>query len=175
MKIVNARRPARLIVIGEGPLRAELVAEAAELGIGERVDLPGFQPNPYPFLSAASAFALSSAYEGLPHVLVEALACGAPSVSTDCRSGAAEVLDGGLYGLLVPVGNADALAEAILRLLSDGRLAGQLRQAGPIRAQAFSMEAAADRFLACLRNAGVDLLPPSPALPEAGGESVPAR
>ena len=107
------QRPARLIVLGEGRLRPSLQSQARELGIAERVDFPGFQENPYAFLGKADLFVLSSRHEALPTVLIEAMACGCPVVSTDCPSGPREILEDGRLGPLVPVGDAEALAEAM--------------------------------------------------------------
>ena len=89
-----------------------------ELGLAGEVDLPGFVPNPYPLIARAALFVLSSAWEGSPNVLTEALALGVPAVSTDCPSGPAEILGGGRYGPLVPVGDVAALAEAMERTLA---------------------------------------------------------
>lgn len=110
---VRAHIPARLLILGDGPDRARLEAVVAELGLTESVSLPGFVSNPYAYMARASAYALSSRWEGLPTVLVEALACGLPIVSTDCPSGPREILQEGRYGTLVPVGDADALAVAL--------------------------------------------------------------
>lgn len=112
-------RKARLVIVGEGPDRAALAARAEELGVGELVDLPGFQSNPYPFMRNAQVFVLSSIHEGLPLVLVEALACGTPVVSTRCPSGPREVLEDGKWGRLVPVGDAQAMADAVLGALDE--------------------------------------------------------
>jgi glycosyltransferase involved in cell wall biosynthesis len=111
--LLRQRRPARLMVLGEGPLRADLQQLAEQLGVAADVALPGFDPNPYRFLSRAAVFALSSQYEGLPTVLIEALALGTPVVATDCQTGPREILQGGVLGRLVPVGDAAALAEAL--------------------------------------------------------------
>jgi glycosyltransferase involved in cell wall biosynthesis len=86
---------------------------ARELGVRQHIDLPGFQRNPFAYMAKAAAFALSSRYEGLPSVLIQALACGVPVVATDCPSGPAEILDGGRYGRLVPVGDSEQLAKAL--------------------------------------------------------------
>jgi len=110
---LRARRPARLVILGEGPERQRLQSLAEALGVEGDVDLPGFDTNPYSFMRGCAAFVLSSAWEGLPTVLVEAMACGASVVSTDCPSGPAEILDDGEFGSLVPVGDDEALAAAI--------------------------------------------------------------
>jgi glycosyltransferase involved in cell wall biosynthesis len=118
---VRSGRDARLLVVGEGPQRARLEAMAAGLGLGLGTDLRlhGADPNPYRFMARAAAVVLSSRVEGLPAVLVEALALGAPVVSTDCPSGPREILDGGRFGRLVPVGDAEALATAIDDVLGE--------------------------------------------------------
>ena len=139
---------ARLVILGEGELRGELEGQAEALEIERFVDLPGFVPNPYPYMRAASVFALSSVYEGLPTVLVEALACGAPVVTTDSPGGAREILGDGRYGTVVPNDDAVALADAILATLAEDR-----RDAGVERAKDFTVEtaiAAYDRLLATL-------------------------
>jgi glycosyltransferase involved in cell wall biosynthesis len=108
------QRAARLVILGDGPLRGDLERQAAALGVSDDVSLPGFCANPYAVMAGARAFVLSSAWEGLPTVLVEALACGTSVIATDCPSGPAEILDGGRLGRLVPVGDTAALAEAML-------------------------------------------------------------
>ena len=115
--IVQRSRRARLVIVGEGPDRRKLAARAKELGVLDLVDLPGFRSNPYPFMKNAGVFVLSSIYEGMPLVLVEALACGAPVVSTACCSGCLEVLEDGKWGRLVPVGDGPAMARAISKAL----------------------------------------------------------
>lgn len=117
---LRASHPARLVILGEGELRAELEALAAELGIAEDVYLPGFVTNPYAYLSRASVFAMSSLWEGLPNVLLEALVLGTPIVSTDCETGPREILRHGRDGILVPISDPDALAEGLRKILSAG-------------------------------------------------------
>lgn len=118
---VRKTRPARLLILGEGQERPALEALVTELGLKEDVSLPGFVENPYAYMARASVFVLSSRWEGLPTVLMEALYCGAPLVATDCPSGPREILRGGQYGELVPVGDSTALAQAIETALADKR------------------------------------------------------
>jgi glycosyltransferase involved in cell wall biosynthesis len=124
----------------------ELETLARELGVAADVALPGFVANPFPYMARASAFVLSSAWEGLGNVLIEAMACGCPVVSTDCPSGPAEILDGGGYGPLVPVRDDEALAKAILSVLETPPDPERLRA----RAALFSVDRAADRYLEVL-------------------------
>ena len=105
---------AKLIILGEGRERLRLEQLAAELGLPGSAQFPGFVLNPFAFMARAAVFVLSSRWEGFGNVLVEAMACGTPVVSTDCPSGPSEILDGGTFGRLVPPGDAAALAEAIL-------------------------------------------------------------
>ena len=106
---LRTERPARLLILGGtdkvskwDESRDQLMALAAELGVVDDVSLPGFVANPFAYMTRAAVFVLSSQYEGFPNVLVEALACGCPVVSTDCPSGPSEILDKGKYGRLVP-------------------------------------------------------------------------
>ena len=137
-----AHRPARLIVLGKGRLRARLMAEARELRIAEHVDFPGFVQNPYAFMAKASLFVLSSRHEGLPTVLIEAMACGCPVVSTDCPFGPDEILEDGRWGELVPVGDPASLGKAMKRALDMLPLPDALRK----RAAFFSLERAVGRY-----------------------------
>ena len=136
------QRPARLIVLGSGPLLADLRSLAHELRIGSHVKFCGFVENPYAFLARASLFVLSSRHEGLANVLIEAMACGCPVVSTNCPFGPAEILEDGRWGELVPVGNSDALAGAMARALDNPPQRRGLRD----RASFFSVEKAVVRY-----------------------------
>ncbi|MEX2430768.1 MAG: glycosyltransferase, partial [Dehalococcoidia bacterium] len=136
-------RSARLVVLGEGSQRQALETLARELGVEDSVDLPGFQANPFAYMARAAVFVLSSAWEGLPNVLIQAMACGTPVVSTDCPSGPSEVLEDGKWGRLVPVGDAEALAEAILATLDAPVDPGALKA----RAAEFSVDRAVDLYL----------------------------
>ncbi len=115
---VRQAHDARLLILGEGSERSKLEALVAELGLTGAVQMPGFRPDPHGYVAHADAFVLSSRNEGFGNVLVEAMACGTPVVSTDCPTGPGEILDGGRFGPLTPVGDADALAAAILETLS---------------------------------------------------------
>lgn len=96
-------------------------------------------------MARSTVFVLSSAWEGLPTVLIEAMALGKPVVSTDCESGPSEILAGGRYGYLTPVGNSNALAEAILQVL-----AGKPKAVDSGRLEQFSLEAATAQYLKAL-------------------------
>lgn len=116
---VRKMRKIRLVVLGEGGLREKLETLASQLDLSEDALFPGFVDNPQAWMQASSLFALSSAWEGLPNVLIEAMACGLPVVSTDCPSGPREILEHGKWGRLVPVGDIDALTTALLATLDD--------------------------------------------------------
>lgn len=120
-RLVRRQRPCKLLILGEGPERPELERLAAQLGIAGDVDMPGFAANPYAALARAATFVLSSRWEGLPTVLIEALALGVPLVSTDCPSGPREILGDGRLGRLTPVGDEEAMASAILSQLQQER------------------------------------------------------
>jgi len=132
-------KEARLIIIGEGPLEGELRRLARELGVEERVALVGRQSNPFAWMHRADCFVFGSNHEGFPNVLAEALACGTPVISTDCLSGPREILEGrtsyaereaGIRiadcGLLVPVGDVDAMSQAMERVYNDADLRRKL-------------------------------------------------
>ena len=115
--IVIKNIPARLVILGEGESRSQLEGLVFELGLKDKVLLPGYVDNCYPYMVSCDLFVVSSAWEGLSMVLIEALACGAPVVSTDCKSGPREILQDGKWGRLVPVGEKDILAKAIKKSL----------------------------------------------------------
>ena len=118
--LVRKKTEARLIILGEGELRPSLETISQRYGIEKDVDLHGYVENPYSFMRQSSVFVLSSKWEGSPSVLIAALACGCPVVSTDCPGAVREILADGAYGDLVPVGDATAMAEAIEKVLNGG-------------------------------------------------------
>lgn len=137
-------QPSRLLILGDGPLRNALEERSRALGLGDAVQFLGFQDNPLPWFRRADAFVLSSRSEGFGNVLVEALGCGTPVISTDCEHGPSEILANGRYGLLVPTQAPDALAKAMDRV-------GELRGLWPpevlkARAGAFTTAACASAY-----------------------------
>lgn len=143
-----------LLILGEDKEGLPpLLALVRRLGVENSVHLPGYTTNPYPFMHHAAAFALSSRYEGFANVVAEAMACGAPVVATDCPSGPGEILEGGRHGLLVPVEDSAALAQALATVLGDEALRQRLREAGLCRAQDFAPERIIPAWEAVLRGA----------------------
>ena len=144
--LLREKRLAKLMLLGEGPLRSRLEKQIQELGLGDDTCMPGFILNHLRYYKKCSAFVLSSRWEGLPGVVLEALACGCPVVSTDCPSGPAEILDHGKYGHLVPVGDSRALAEAM------GKALDSLPDPAPLfqRAKQFSVDKAVSNYLSVL-------------------------
>lgn len=138
---------ARLLILGEGGLRADLQAQIDACGLQESAELAGFQANPYPFMAQAELFVLSSYNEGLPNTLIEAVICGTPALSTDCPSGPEDILLGGLGGDLVPVGDAQALAGAMRRYLADPARARSLHAVAREGCARFEQQAAGLAFL----------------------------
>jgi len=147
---LRARREARLIILGDGPLRGFLSRLSAELGLTQVVDLAGYAANPYPCMARARVFVLSSRSEGFGNVLAEALALGVPIVSTDCPHGPGEILDRGRYGTLVPPGDPAALAAAIEATLDDPDSPRRAAALGPARAAEFTAERSGAAYVALL-------------------------
>lgn len=143
---LRQRVNARLLILGEGECRAALQAHARQLGIEASVFMPGFIRDPSPYYQHADLHVLSSTGEGLPTVIIEALAAGTPVVSTDCPSGPCEILGNGQFGRLTPVGDAAALADAMAESLADQHDPAALKE----RAQYFSIDRAVDQYVAML-------------------------
>jgi glycosyltransferase involved in cell wall biosynthesis len=141
--LLRQKQDAKLIILGEGEDRPALERLARELNLGDDLSMPGFLQNPYDFMKHADLLVSSSAWEGLPTVLIEALALGTPVVATDCPGGSREILQAGAYGKLVPVHDPAALAEAMQAALSHPPERNKLQQRG----RDFSLEAAARAYL----------------------------
>jgi glycosyltransferase involved in cell wall biosynthesis len=139
---VRRQREARLIILGEGPERERLKSLLRELELSDHARLPGFVSNPFSYMARAAVFVLSSAWEGMPGALIQGMACGAPVVATDCESGPREVLAGGKFGRLVPVGDQAALADAIVATLDSPRI-----PLPPEALEQYTGEGAVERYL----------------------------
>jgi glycosyltransferase involved in cell wall biosynthesis len=139
-----------LYILGEGPLRMELQSLIQQLKVADSVVMTGFLANPFPALRHASAFVMSSRFEGLPHVILEALAVGTPVISTDCQSGPAELLDRGKFGIPVPPEDPDALADALVHLLRNPAAQEEFRNIGPGRAAEYSPQRTGPQWEALL-------------------------
>lgn len=137
------RKTMRLLIIGDGPERQALQDLAISLGVQGDIDMPGFKANPLPYMAHADVFALTSRWEGFGNVLVEAMAADCPIICSDCPGGPREVVDDGRFGTLIPVGNAEAVAESLLNVLNNDRK----RKSTKDRASLFSVSRAATAYL----------------------------
>lgn len=143
---VRQQRPCRLILLGKGGLRDEYDKLIDALNINADVSFPGFTHNPFAYMRKASLFVLSSAWEGSPNVLTEAIALGTPVVATDCPSGPREILDHGRFGPLVEIGDVAAMSQAILQTLEHPLARETLRAA----ASEYTVENSARHYLEAL-------------------------
>ena len=147
---VRESQEATLQIVGVGPNKERLIALAGELGVADDVHLLGWHDDPYSVLQESDIFVLSSTTEGFGIVLVEALACGLPAVSTDCKGGPREILEDGSSGLLVPVGDPEPMAAAILRLIEDEGLYAAMSSRATKRAGDFDLPQTGGRILQIL-------------------------
>jgi len=138
--------PAHLTIVGVGELESDLRAQARALGIADAVELVGFQDQPARFFAHADLFVLSSRYEGMPNVALEALACGCPIVAFDCPHGVSEIVHDGVNGRLVPSEDVEALAAAIIAVLRDDPLRVRMRDAIPSLLASFAAPAVSARW-----------------------------
>lgn len=141
---VRQVQPSRLVILGSGSESEKHLLNTIvhELGLEEEIAILNAVKNPFGYMAKAAVFVLSSRWEGFGNVLVEAMALGTPVVSTDCQSGPSEILDHGKYGLLTPVGDTKAMAEAILTVLS-----GNAKRVDPIWLDQFSVEAVTQQYI----------------------------
>jgi glycosyltransferase involved in cell wall biosynthesis len=158
---------ARLVILGEGEDRESLEQLAAQLGVAPDVQLPGFVSNPYKYMARASVFVLSSRYEGLANVLIEALGLGTPVISTDCPGGSADLLMDGKAGPLVPIGDSHALADAILSILKNPQLAASYVLEGQTSLERFRPEVSIHKYMEMVES----LVNPHGSLPARSGAS----
>jgi glycosyltransferase involved in cell wall biosynthesis len=144
--VAQLKRPdVRLVLVGEGPDREALTAQARDLGV--TLLLPGFVRHPLHWFAHADIFVLSSRWEGFGHVIVEAMAAGAPVVAFDCPHGPRDIIDDRTNGLLVPDGDESALAKAIVELLDNRDLARRLSERAATDAARFSSARIAGQYL----------------------------
>jgi glycosyltransferase involved in cell wall biosynthesis len=149
---IAGSRNLNLVVLGEGPERASLTSQARALGMGDRVFFPGFVPNPEAYLRRARIFCLSSRNEGFPGALIEAMEAGAAIVSTECPFGPSEILDGGRFGRLVPVGDASQFAAALEAELETPDIGPEARRAQRAEwMRQFDPEVITGRYLELIR------------------------
>lgn len=140
--VLRRTEAARLVLLGDGPLRSQLERQVLKLGIAKDVSMPGFVVNPFAWMRRARVMAQSSLWEGFGNTIAEALVCGTRVVATDCPHGPSEILDGGRYGRLVPPGDPIKLAAALSAELHVGSQPEFLIQ----RAREFSVESVTDRY-----------------------------
>lgn len=162
--LLRQRRPARLMILGEGSLRPQLEAHAAREGVAEDVLLPGFARDPSPHMAAADLFVLSSDYEGFGNVLVEAMHLGLKIVTTDAPSGPAEIVANGRYGKLVPCDDEVALSEAMTAALDEAHNP----EAQQARAEELSGPSIFDHYLELMLGAPAEAASRRPAIDPAG-------
>ena len=143
IKLIPSKYKAKLIIIGEGPLREHLLNIINQLEISNQVSMPGFIIDPYPWFASADIFVLSSRWEGFGNVIVEALECGTQVVSTNCFSGPSEILDNGRFGQLVPVQDPESMALAIEKTYNNKIDRNILT----VRAKEFSIERISQQYL----------------------------
>jgi len=145
--VVRRLRPEmQALWVGDGELREQVEREIARLELGDTLHLAGFRTDVDALMAAGDVFAMSSVFEGLPLVVMDAFALGVPVVAT-AGTGVPELVDDGTTGLLVPVGDADALGAAVARLLADRELAVALRETALVRAREYSIERTTERTL----------------------------
>ncbi len=144
--VANEIKGAKLLLLGEGKLEKKLKQLVKELDLENQVFFLGWQKNPFKYLSRSSVFVLSSLWEGLPNTLIESLACGIPSVATDCPSGPDEIIDDQESGILVPVGDYKAMADAIINILKKPELAHRFIANGRKKVRSFSIENIIDQY-----------------------------
>ena len=138
--------PAQLTILGEGELRTQLERQIQELGLNDYIELPGFVDDPWSVIHASDLFVMSSYWEGFGNVIVEAMACGTPVVSTDCDYGPREIITSDHDGILVPIGDVQSISKAMLTVLQDKEYAKQLSENGREKVQQFDSKVIARKY-----------------------------
>lgn len=138
--LVERKISSRLLILGIGPLENELKKLSKDLGVNNKISFLGFKKNPYKYIFQSDLFVLSSKWEGFGHVIVEAMACGTPVISTDCKSGPREIIGDNEYGLLSPVGDCEELASNMIKLLANEALSNTYSRKGLERATNFKAD-----------------------------------
>lgn len=146
LKIVVNKIDCKLMIIGEGPERANLLLLAKELGIGHRLVFMGFQDNPFQYLKFSKVFVSSSLWEGFGVAIVEAMACDVPVIATNCPSGPDEIIEDNIDGILIPVADPKTMANAIIRVLEDEQLSVRLKLNGLKKAEEFSVKISIKKY-----------------------------
>ena len=143
----------KFLLLGDGPLVPKIKNLVNSLGLNNDVEFAGFDPNPFRYMARCNVFVLSSLHEGMPGVLIQAMACGAPSISTDCPYGPAEIISSpGENGVLVDVRNVDQLAYSIVRVLSDKEFANKLRAKAPGAVKRFEVGEAIKTYVLAIES-----------------------
>ena len=142
----------KLIIFGEGDLRNELERKVESLSLNDRIFLPGTNPEAVRIVNRSSVFVLSSDLEGMPNVLIEAMAMGVPCVSTRCEMGPEELIENGVNGILVETGNSKQIAAAVLGILNDSQLSQKLSENARKLIKTHSIEKISERWLSYLNN-----------------------
>ena len=137
---VNDVTPLRLLLIGDGPLKSKIASTAKELDMEDKIDFTGSVLNPHKYTARCNLFICSSLFEGFSNSLLEALALGLPVVSTDHDFGASEIIENGKSGILVPVGDPEKMAEAVLKLLQNKAFAEEMGEEAKKRVREFNVE-----------------------------------
>lgn len=144
--LIAKKQDVRFVILGKGPEEYKLKQLASDLGLSENIAFLGFKENPYKYMKNSSVFVLSSIQEGFGNVIIEAMACGVPVVSTNCPAGPGEIIENGKNGILVPVGDEKSLAGAVLEILNSPVLAKQFSSEGKIRAEYFSVKKSVEEY-----------------------------
>jgi glycosyltransferase involved in cell wall biosynthesis len=156
---IRSRRPAMLMLVGDGEDEASVRALSTALNLDADVVFTGFTRNPYRYLARATVCVLTSRFEGLPNALIEAMAVGVPIVSTACQYGPLEILEDGKYGMLTPVGDAAAFAAAVEALLDDPARRRELIERGRLRARDFDRACVGPRYAELFARTAGDVAP----------------